>query len=124
MNKLIISIASLLLLNLNASAAHDIRDTVSQIKDATQKLTIQVPSTITGDDNAAVYHESGFIHHLVFIDDQRSNTPVSFHDYGAWIVIFGFIVFLVITLLIIVKSKAFIAAIERKYGSETNQHRN
>jgi uncharacterized membrane protein len=135
MKKLIVAFAGLLLLNLNASAissaantnhayvtAQNITDTISRIKDSVQKSTVQTPITVTADDTPPVYKETGFLHHLVFVDDSSSSTPITFNDYTSWIFIFGLIVFFMAALLIVVKAQDFIALVERKYGSDTNQH--
>ena len=99
-----------------------IRDIISYIKVATQKLSAQpAPVATHANDNAAVYKGTGFIHHLVFDDYSDSNNPISFSDYGTWAVIFGFIVLLVITLLIVVKAETFITAITLKYGNGKSQ---
>ena len=137
MKKLIVAFAGLILLNLNAGAitgaaianrpyvtAPNIKDTVSHIKDRAQNPTVQAPTTVSTDDNIPVYKETGFVHHLVFVDDSHSNTPLTFNDYTSWMFIFGLIVLLVVALLIVVKAQDFIATVERKYGPDTNQHLN
>ncbi|MHB8206382.1 hypothetical protein [Mucilaginibacter sp.] len=91
------------------------------IKDSAQKSTVQAPITAAADDTPPVYKETGFVHHLVFVDDSSSGTPITFNDYTSWIFIFGLIV-LMAALLIVVKAQDFIALVERKYGSDTNQH--
>ncbi|WP_426667887.1 hypothetical protein ACPPVU_17775 [Mucilaginibacter sp. McL0603] len=121
MKKLIVAFAGLLLLNLNASAISSAATANHPIITA-QKPTVQAPATVTTDDNIPVYKETGFVHHLVFVDDSHSNIPLTFKDYTSWMFIFGLIVLLVVALLIVVKAQDFIATVERKYGPDTNQH--
>lgn len=113
MKKIIIAFAGLLLLNLNASAANN--------ADANKpNVSVQAPAPVTANDNVSVYKETGFVHQLIFVDNSNSGTPLTFSDYISWAFIFGPIVLLVAALLIVVKARDFIAAVERKYGPDTN----
>jgi hypothetical protein len=118
MNKLIYTVLGLLLLTLNVKAIPGNSVNGQRIV-TTEKLAAQpAVALVTGDDNLPVYQDGGFIHHLVFLDEENNHTPISFHDYNTWTGIFGFILLLVITLLIIVKAETFIAALNVKYGSD------
>lgn len=113
MKRLIVAFASLLLLNLNADA------TGSTTANKTN-VSAQAPAPVTANDNVAVYKETGFIHQLIFVDESNSGTPLTFSDYVSWAFIFGPIILLVAALLIVVKARDFITAVERKYGVNTH----